>query len=202
MKYKVIKLEDNKSVLVDESAEIKDNDYVYDTEAKYIRKLIFKHNETDFDVKIITTINHSIDLDVAMVVIENEVEKLACKLGYYNSSEDNKGNYTTKAFIAGYKTAQEKGSYSEEDLIKAMEASIEWWCAEISEKYGDIEIIEDFADIFIQSLKQEYIELEMETECCKKYTSCNMNCRYDKDTVWKIKTDRINGQLMCYTKKL
>jgi len=187
-------------VIVNESAEIKEgNWFVGINNTIWQRKLI---NPTKPCNKIIATINHSISLDVPMVVIENEVEKLACKLGYYNSSEDNKGNYTTKAFIAGYKTAQEKGSYSEEDLIKAMEASIEWWCAEISEKYGDIEIIEDFADIFIQSLKQEYIELEMETECCKKYTSCNMNCRYDKDTVWKIKTDRINGQLMCYTKKL
>jgi len=210
MKYKVIKLEDNKSVLVDESAEIKGlyhdsftNKLYQSNGAEYV-----KSNQVN---NVIATINHSISLDVPMVIVEDGVEiltdeveiiteTLCTKKGDENNSIDL--NAYDLAIIDGYKAAQQKGVYSKEDLIKAMEASIEWWCAEISEKYGDIEIIEDFADIFIQSLKQEYIELEMETECCKKYTSCNMNCRYDKDTVWKIKTDRINGQLMCYTKKL
>lgn len=53
--------------------------------------------------------------------LEDEVEKLADALGFYDSTEDNKGNRTTKAFITGYNKAKEKYKYTEEDVLDAWE---------------------------------------------------------------------------------
>jgi len=134
MNYLKIKLKNNKSVLVDESAEIP-------VEAKYItqeenprRYVIYTKSITGtlgYKPMLITaTINYSIDKDVPMVFVEDEVETLT------------------------------------------------------TDKYTASEII--------KSLNKEYIELETE-----QYTQ-NLH----KD-VWydRIKTDRVDGQLIAYVKQ-
>ena len=57
---------------------------------------------------------------------ENDVvEKLAAELGFYDSTEDNKGNRTTKAFITGYKQAKSETMFSETfELLKEVSKKI------------------------------------------------------------------------------
>jgi hypothetical protein len=74
MKYLKITLEGNKSVLVDESTEIRMDDYYMDD-----RDLVRQAVTSDKDYwlrrpdyyKVIATINHSISLDVPMVIVED-----------------------------------------------------------------------------------------------------------------------------------
>ena len=90
MKYREIKLEGNKSILVDESAEIKEGDKV-----EWFGKILDCNSFSEIDNqyyignnfenialepktvlnKVIATINHSISLDVPMVILKDEVEK-------------------------------------------------------------------------------------------------------------------------------
>ena len=58
--------------------------------------------------------------------LEDDVEKLADALGFYDSTEDNKGNRTTKAFITGYNKAKENYKYTEEDMIQAAKYGYEF----------------------------------------------------------------------------
>jgi len=86
MKYREIKLEGNKSILVDESTEIKENDwYIYNQKLTGLKIQQCLSLMLPMDAKkIIATINHSIDKDVPMIIIENEIKKFLFKLCYYD----------------------------------------------------------------------------------------------------------------------
>lgn len=72
MIYKETKLKNNKSVLVDESAEIKEGDWYVD-DTNQIRQSItsdkYYWSQRLNYYKVIATINHSISLDVPMVIV-------------------------------------------------------------------------------------------------------------------------------------
>ena len=162
--------------------------------------------------KIIATINHSIDLDIPMVIIEDEIKKFLFKLCYYDlrnpdncidtaeltkeelglpqvRGEDFANDLCTcnncfygKTEMAEYiinKASQQK-SYSEEDLRKYHN---------IMCLHGNIA-----GEEFIQSLKQEYIELEMETS----YLDWKKGDKEKLSDTLQIRTDRVDGQLMAY----
>jgi hypothetical protein len=179
MKYKVIKLEGNKSVLVDESAEIKEGDWFFNEDFKDIGNSISlvewssKYNKKIF--KIVATINHSISLDVPMVIVEDEIGKLADE--YSKSFIDADGTEEVD-FIAGYEAAQQKGVYSEEDLRKGISTglSVGYFSAfNIDNKSKEV-------DNIIQSLNQESIELEVEQLNNKPGSS------YSTETIYKLET--------------
>jgi hypothetical protein len=60
------------------------------------------------------------DCECYKVPAEDDVIKLADDLGFYDSTEDNKGNYATKAFVAGYNKARDRFKYTEEDMMRAI----------------------------------------------------------------------------------
>jgi hypothetical protein len=135
-----------------------------------------------------------------MVIVEDEVEKLA-----EHSSEVQEGAYTPQhkvtykhGFIDGYKAAQQKGVYSEEIIISNFEEKYNEFInsgglnGSSSDWIDHSKLIPWFKN-YIQSLNQEYIELEMVEN-------------YDNDVsiypnVLQIKTNRVDGQLMAYIKK-
>jgi len=198
MKYREIKLENNKSVLVDESAEIKG--LYHDS---FTNKL-YQSNGADY-VKsaqvnnVVATINHSISLNVPMVIVEDEVEKV-CELEY-NKHPNNEilyGNdkYKILAYKAGvfdgFKAAQEKGVFS--DLITKQINDFRHDLRESTSNYvkQNCEGAIFGLNRLLQSLKQEeYIELEME--------SGYIDGSVGDD---RIKTTQdSNGQLMAYLKQ-
>ena len=197
MKYREIKLEDNKSVLVDESAEIINLDY-YLYNGKEIRQEMNSstaHMRKFASNKIITTINHSISLDVPMVIVEDEVEKLAMEI-ITNMGLDWYETETSARGVARFCASQQKGGYSEADVRNAFKAG-DCYGKQVSTK-GNI-------NDYIQSLKQEYIDLEMfDVECsCKSkedMSKCSINCcKSNSRNFPRIKTNRdTNGQLMAY----
>ena len=134
MKY-AIKETPGGQVLVDESAEIKEGDNYANGRCIYTADRYYE--KVSDDIKIITTINHSISLDVPMVVTKDEIPEIT------------KDNYYLVA-----------GSLS-------------------------------------QPLKQDYIELEMEEYAVGNYGMSDGEPTIDS----RIKTNRVNGQLMAYVKQ-
>ena len=133
--------------------------------------------------KVIATINHSISLDVPMVIVEDEIMKFSISKGLelYNG-----GNYDFENGVrVGYKAAQEKGVYSEADLIAAMKYE-----ATINREFSEYGTTYKTREKFIQSLNQEPIELERDHPNRVYY-----------DGIQGIKTTRgSDGQLMAYLK--
>ena len=198
MELRVVTTEKGK-ILVDESAKIREGDWYID-DTNQIRQSITsdKHYWAQrFNYyKVIATINHSIDLNVPMVIVEDEAEKLA--IDYDKSKFRNfKREHTTTEFyetaidgiIAGYKAAQQKGVYSEEDMEEAFQQGMD----NVDNDGCYIDKIEIAFKECIEYLKQEYIELEMET--------INQDYRFDVGQITKIKTIRVDGQLMAYLKQ-
>jgi hypothetical protein len=201
MKYKEIKLEGNKSILVDESAEIKEGDTFIVLHHNGISKCSkgTEHVFTDrkkFN-KITATINHSIDLDVPMVIVEDEVEKFLPDLDkvFIQESEEvyrQTGSLTSIEILKkgisiglGFKASQQKGVYPESDIEKAIEFGLQYsFDQKMVERYKKDKLK------FIQSLTQETIDLEMEFECHD----------LESESWERIKTDRVNGQLIAYAK--
>ena len=200
-------------IIVDESAEIKGSDWFYNDWCKGISINQYPH-EADLNnyseaihlpdnqflqnksncYKVIATINHSISLDVPMVIVEDEVEK-QWLIFYKDWLMKNSGVKVLTApdrvmFNAGYKAAQQKGVYSEEDLRKSYNYG-KIPKAIFYLKDGGKETVETSFDKFIQYLKQEYIELDME-EIPLNSDGSNYQL--------VIKTNRVNGQLMAYKK--
>jgi len=162
MKYERKKLEGNKSILIDETAKIKPNtntfiqglngDWFYNSVHKDIARI---GDITAFDFKVIATINHSIDKDIPMVFIDDEVEKLAeestAEVIQVNADFSLKEVYK-EFFKDGYNARKQEGRfYSEEDLRKAMLHS--------SSCNSSLRGVNNY----IESLKQEYVELETES---------------------------------------
>jgi len=194
MKCKVVKLENNKSVLVDgtKSAEIREGDrFEFDGKIRLcerndingircIESIPLKFHNPIHCFKLTATINHSISLDVPMVVVESEVEIITETLCTKKGNENNTIDLNAYALgiIDCYKVAQEKGVYSLDDVHKAIDLARK----EPKIMIGDI----------TQSLKQEYVELKWETY----YFSESGNDQT------RIETDRnSNGQLIAYIKE-
>ena len=169
----------------------------------------------------VATINHSIGLDFPMVVVENEVHKLAEKANgylFYSAKPltliGSRALAFNEGFIEGHKASQQKGGYSEEELIKYLEwiGEMGWYYEKENNQWvhddelGSFKSTQDLVNHYkIQSLKHKYIELEMEWDCqLKPCVKENPNCVLPNDGVCKakeiIKTDRLNGQLMAYVK--
>ena len=148
MKYKEIKLKDNKSVLVDESADVKEGDwFIGINNSIWQCKLITPIKACKL---IVATINHSISLDVPMIVVEDKINHLKWIYNrLINVHLENKNN----------------------DYML---------------KFNEI----------IQSLNQEYIELEMEEVLIPNEEGIP-NCFVET----KVKTSRVNGQLTAYVKQ-
>jgi hypothetical protein len=181
MELRVVTTEKGK-ILVDESAEIKENtntfneglngDWFYNSIYKSIARI---GDITAYDFKIIATINHSISLDVPMIIVE--------KAGVYD----------------GFK-AKQKGVYSEEDLISfGKKCFYKGFNKSENDDANCFTAWKEEAPELIMDLKQEYIELEME------YLSNDGNWKgvllpseWEIDTKTRIKTNRVDGQLMAY----
>jgi len=163
-KHELIKINNNKYVIVDEEAGIKEGDTVY----QWISESIIE--KIDFGVmdswKIIATINHKLE-GIPEIVVENEVEKLADD--YSMKERKSKwGDIVRNAFNAGYKAAQQKYYFTEEDLRELL---LECWNTARSDlfvgfpKTSNNKTWNIFTKI-IQSLKQpkeiESVELEYE----------------------------------------
>jgi hypothetical protein len=193
MKYKEIKLEGNKSVLVDESAKIKDVDWHIDNGiVKQWKGNLHSNRLTS--KKITATINHSVSLDVPMVIVEDELEKLAKEIVISNNPNGVE-NFSMVVFnglsndITEALKAQQKGLYSEEDLKNACHLFHNRTIKTIYE--------------IIESLKQEYIELEIETYFTDD-AERNERLKKDGENIQKqyvLKTNRVDGQLMAYVKQ-
>lgn len=68
--------------------------------------------------KAVATINHPIDKDLPMVIVEDEIEKLADEfVTKYGKRTIEKDGLLATGFAYGYKARHQKGVYSEEDLI-------------------------------------------------------------------------------------
>jgi len=259
MKYREIKLEGNKSILVDESAEIKEGDKV-----EWFGKILDCNSFSEIDNqyyignnfenialepktvlnKVIATINHSISLDVPMIIVEDEIKKFLFKLCYYdlrnpdnciNTSELTKEElvipqvhgkdfanalcscdncFYGKTEMAEYiinKATQEKNVYSKDDLEKSLCKMYSIFMdSDLKSVMQKLKSFDAIKQNIIQSLNQEYIELEMDeidSDCnycnrtiIEQSKGCpNMICF--RQWVKTIKTIKIDGQLMAYIKK-
>jgi len=189
MKYKVTKTLQGK-VVIDES-DIEVNDFITDNyriwEWLDDSSLLGRH-------KVLATINFSINKDVPMVVVEDEVERLAEKeYPLLNVPEGSGVDWhfrlgQREGLIKGFKAAKEGGIYSEEDLRDT-----------ISKSRKGMFLNEGHIKEYIDSLNQEYIELEMEiVNCYDDHGEGQISYRNYKEI---IKTDTVDGQLMAYLKK-
>jgi hypothetical protein len=64
----------NQQTYITSDEEIKEGDWVYDSEQNYIRKLMFKWNETDFDKKIILTTDQDLIADGVQAIDDEFLE--------------------------------------------------------------------------------------------------------------------------------
>jgi len=118
MKYQIKQIEDFAVVISDE--EIKEGwkgfAYKEDVKGKVFNHFYTTNTWYNDAKKVIATIGKQIEgLPILELPQEEDIEKLAEQLGFYDSTEDNKGNRTTKAFIAGYNAAQNK-KWSDDDM--------------------------------------------------------------------------------------
>jgi hypothetical protein len=187
MKHRVVTTEQGK-VLVDESADIKGlyhdsftNKLYQSNGAEYVKSEQVNN--------VVATINFSLDKDIPMVIVEDEVEKLALDFASNNSIYPSAEDDIFYGFVAGYKASQKL--YSEEDLINL----VAFICNEEDESGKTISESGEMPSLivkqFVQSLKQEYIELD--TMISFSMVSDN----YGKEI---IRTDLANRQLMAYVK--
>jgi len=217
MKYREIKLENNKSVLVDEIAICKTDELYLSSIKQNIKPKC--EGVIQAGDKIIATINHSIDLDVPMVVVEDEVEKLA--LDDYNTAYPSYEKVTDykvvekfrsiQSYIRGFKASQQKCIYSEEEMKEALYKMYSIFMdADIKSKMEALKGFETIKQNIIQSLNQEYIELETESDTieidfCRMFNieiGCALDkCKCEDNTLLRMKTNRVAGQLMAYVKK-
>ena len=187
-------------MIVDESAEITQTDRWFDFYNNRIGSGFWiLANKAPSCNKIIATINHSISLDVAMVIVEDAVEKLAKE--EFKIPEHEIGNvyfgantaFLRVGFKKGHNAAQQKGVYSEKQVQVLMNEVRKDYDSGIVDMRNNNEII--------QSLKQENIELDMEYLSNDGIWKCVLlPSEWEVDTKNRIKTDRVAGQLMAYLK--
>ena len=180
-------------IMVDESAEIKRDDW-------HIDKGIIKqwygnlYSNRLTSKKIIATINHSISLDVPMVIVEDEVEKSAGKYADMVSKDPLRWSHAKVGYKAGVEDTRQKGFYSEADLRIAIRMAME-----------KKEIVGRFAPVYtpneiIESLNQEPTELEMEEVYEDETLASASGFTLKTKPVRTIYTQRVYGQLMAYLK--
>lgn len=93
---------------------LKENSYVKQVSALPSPLIAYVKNGW---LPILASTDSSLGLPLLPERENDDIETLANELGYYDSTEDNKGNMTTKAFVAGYKAAKAK-KYDEVDVWK------------------------------------------------------------------------------------
>ena len=160
-------------VLVDESAEIKEGDYIFSAAENRVIKTQYKVNDGFYNrIKIIATINHSISLDVPMVIVKRVYSEadlinykrfwLAQDIEWFDNTDDG-------------------------DIYKNRKGKV------VTEK--------EIVTAYIQSLNQEHIELEMEEVYEGETLASASGFALKTKPVRTIKTTRgSNGQLMAYLK--
>jgi len=130
-------------------------------------------NENDWDERNQYEIIAHLPLDAPILEgvdllppLEDDVEKLADALGFYDSTEDNKGNRTAKAFIAGYNKAKEKYKYTEEDLKNEIIRAFKYGQsnAEMMEAGLERNEVDDYTNNRIQSLQQPKMPIGFKCE--------------------------------------
>jgi len=182
-------------VIVDESAEIKEgwivtrNNRVGKFEKTDGKELLIGNKGL-----VIATINHSISLDVPMVIVEDEIEK-SFLITHPNPPSNFKSSIGYREFELGYKADKQKGVYSEEQLRKAFQCGQQW----VHDVNHDIE--PETLNQLIQSLNQETIELEMEEVYEGETLASASGFALKTKPVRTIKTTRVDGQLMAYLKQ-
>jgi len=192
MKYKVITTP-QVTVLVDESADITRFDYLFGTKEKTIytpegEETVEWQNKLFGEktwFKIIATINHSISLNVPMV----RYVEWGKSWEIINAQLD---GVNPHAYSLGWldKAAQQKGAYSEEDLKNALHKMYSIFMDDdIKSKMEALKGFHTIKQNIIQSLNQKYIELETEHDDTVPYPKT------------RIKTNRVDGQLMAYVKQ-
>jgi len=200
MKYKKIKLPQG-DVLVDE-AEIKEGVFnkkyfnTYDNKIWIYRPapcaLPYWGNLKTLK-NIVATINHSIDKDIPIVIIEDEVEKLAeestAEVIQVNADFSLKEVYK-EFFKEGYNARkQEGGVYSKEQLRFIYDTAIH-------STTGGLNHDEVFKKV-ISFLSQEYIDLE--TESISTIPFSKFAPDRDRGYIERFKTTRDeSGQLIAY----
>jgi hydroxymethylpyrimidine pyrophosphatase-like HAD family hydrolase len=181
MKHDIIKTDNYLLIVSDEEITIGEY-YAHNQKPTGIRILICENYTLPIDAKKIIShlpLNNSPILEGVDLLppLEDEVKKLADALGFYDSTEDNKGNRTTKAFIAGYNKAKEKYKYTEEDLRIAIQQAF----------LSGVERLEDFGKV--ESMLMENIQqpkypigfkCEMETPYTDAYAEDRMRRFYGK----------------------
>jgi len=203
---------DRGKVIVDKTAEIELGDLGYNSNDKRFDLCTLSNRESiqEHWEKILATISFSIDKDVAMVVVQDEAERLA-EIEVEDKSFTNIAERTKaiNMFIAGHEAAQEKGVYSEEDMYMlagkvtddiAKNKSNAAWCFFTTPKM--------IADEYIQSLNKDHVELEMEEVYFhgsgyykKEELSLEKQTRYSFMKETRIKTTRnSSNQLIAYAK--
>jgi len=170
MKYREIKLEGNKSILVDESADIEVKDY-FIVEGK-IEQCLSSSEADDLSIgssysKIVATINYSISLDVPMVILKDEVAK--------------------------FSVSQQKNVYSEEDMMKDLlikhdDLSVDYVIQSLKQKYVELE------------MKETIKECNYCSKTIREQSNGCTNIICYRQYLKTITTDRINGQLFAYIK--
>jgi len=149
----------------------------------------------------VASINHSIGLDFPMVVVLEEWSR-----AWEIINAQKKDGVNPHAYRLGWldKAAQQKGGYSEEDMVNF---SI-WRSSTNTEDFRKCNNTKEHLVLW-QSLKHKYIELETKEplrDCgfCgnsmrEQSRGCNEISCY-RQHLKTIKTDRVNGQLMAYIK--
>lgn len=186
MKHKVITTEQGKVVATDKSIKLVRGDWHIEKELIINQ---FPDYLTDLDdcKKILYTINFSIDKDIPMIVVKDEVEDLAVKWFKEKRPNFTVNERSVNGYIAGYKA---RGGYSEEDLIIIFEATKNHKIKESNAQINLPTIKE-----YIQSLKQEYIEVDMEDYAVGNYGMSDGEPTIDS----RVKTTRDkDGQLIAY----
>lgn len=197
-------------LLIDEEAEIKEGDYLYNsdyqkvvkTDIEYIRSLNSNKTLCSIYNKIITYYPltkevKELDLPLLPNPFEDKFEEL------FNKVDDSKVRYSTEesklwvAYRNGFKDcfeAQSKGQYSLEDIKKAIEMAREQDCSNFEyygfceKSYTDEEIIQSLST---QQLPKEFIPVDyyvcancLEDKNNPKYKTCHGNYR----TIRQFKT--------------
>jgi hypothetical protein len=169
MKHDIIKTDNYLLIVSDE--DIKPLDWCVNIKTSSVFQFYTKRGLVNDDKKIIyhLPLNNSPILEGVDLLppLEDEVKKLADALGFYDSTEDNKGNRTTKAFIAGYNKAKEKYKYTEEDMRKVCIMYAQW----VTGGTPSLRIAQNPDERFeqiIQSLQQPKYPIGFECEIEKK----------------------------------
>jgi hypothetical protein len=155
------------NIYITSDEEIKEGDWVYDSEQNYIRKLMFKWNETDFDKKIILTTDPDLIAD-GVQAIDNEflewfVENPSCEnVEIITTIVSNESTYKTNIRFESWRKEESKQETLEEAAELATNNPDLTW----ENKYAKEKFIEGakFQAERMYSDMQEYAEFCIECD--------------------------------------